>query len=164
MKQRKKSRKVGKNPNIRTVMTFNKGGTWNLLNPPATDSRGISTECFPTAGCSLHIHGTSDYWGPFYSLDRYGAEEEEEEEGWWLRCASCISSCISSCILFPSVLCMVSMLFDLWNHVSVALCSPCVPLVHGRCSDWFDLFLTLFLTLYCLLPTVRLGWRWPLAI
>ena len=21
------------------------------------------------AGCSLHIHGTSDYWGPFYSLD-----------------------------------------------------------------------------------------------
>jgi hypothetical protein len=157
MKQRKKSRKVGKNPNIRTVMTFNKGGTWNLLNPPATDSRGISTECFPTAGCSLHIHGTSDYWGPFYSLDRYGAEEEE---GWWLRCASCISSCI----LFPSVLCMVSMLFDRWNHVSVALCSSCVPLVHGRCSDWFDLFLMLYCLLYCLLPTARLGWRWPLAI
>ena len=52
-----------------TVMTFNKGGSWNLLNPPVTDSRGAGTNCFPTAGCSLHIHGTSDYWGPFYSLD-----------------------------------------------------------------------------------------------
>jgi hypothetical protein len=62
-------RKVGDNPNIRTVMTFNKGGSWNLLNAPATDSRGQNTDCFATAGCSLHIHGTSDYWGPFYSLD-----------------------------------------------------------------------------------------------
>jgi hypothetical protein len=69
MKARKSSRKVGKDPNIRTVMTFNKGGQWSLLNPPTTDSRGASTNCFPTTGCSLHIHGTSDYWGPFYSLD-----------------------------------------------------------------------------------------------
>jgi hypothetical protein len=69
MFQRKSQRKVGDNPNIRTVMTFNKGGSWNLLNAPATDSRGQNTDCFATAGCSLHIHGTSDYWGPFYSLD-----------------------------------------------------------------------------------------------
>merc|ERR1712166_1697678 len=30
---------------------------------------GQPTNCNPTGGCSLHIHGTSDYWGPFYSLD-----------------------------------------------------------------------------------------------
>ena len=66
---RKKARKVGKDPNIRTVITFNKGSQWQLLNPPTTDSRNQATECYKMAGCSLHIHGTSDYWGPFYSLD-----------------------------------------------------------------------------------------------
>jgi hypothetical protein len=69
MKKRKSERKVGKDPNIRTVMTFNKGGQWQLLYPPTTDSRGQKIDCVPQQGCSLHIHGTSDYWGPFYSLE-----------------------------------------------------------------------------------------------
>ena len=121
MNQRKKTRKVGKNPNIRTVMTFNKGGTWNLLNPPATDSRGMSTECFPSAGCSLHIHGTSDYWGPFYSLDRYGEEERLVIRRAFVVLSSCFrlafvlfSSCFRRAfVLYPSMLRMVSMLFSL---------------------------------------------------
>ncbi len=66
---KKSKRHVGDDPNVRSVITFNKGGTWNFLQPPATDSEGKATNCFPNAGCSLHIHGTSDYWGPFYSLD-----------------------------------------------------------------------------------------------
>ena len=66
---KKSKRHVGDDPNVRSVITFNKGGSWNFLQPPATDSDGKATNCFPNAGCSLHIHGTSDYWGPFYSLD-----------------------------------------------------------------------------------------------
>lgn len=65
---RKAARKVGDDPNIRTVITYNKGSKWSLLNPPTKDSQGKSTDCFVSQGCSLHIHGTSDYWGPFYSL------------------------------------------------------------------------------------------------
>ena len=45
MKTRKSQRKVGKDPNIRTVMTFNKGGQWQLLYPPTTDSRGQKLDC-----------------------------------------------------------------------------------------------------------------------
>jgi hypothetical protein len=66
---KKSKRHVGDDPNVRSVITFNKGGQWNFLQPPASDSKGKPTNCFPNAGCSLHIHGTSDYWGPFYSLD-----------------------------------------------------------------------------------------------
>ena len=66
---KKTKRHVGDDPNVRSVITFNKGGQWNFLQPPSSDSLGKPTNCFPNAGCSLHIHGTSDYWGPFYSLD-----------------------------------------------------------------------------------------------
>lgn len=56
---------------IRTLITFNKGGTWNVLLAPDRDSNNQPTNCFVNEGCSLHLHGYSDYdayWDFFYSV------------------------------------------------------------------------------------------------
>ncbi|KAI1903297.1 hypothetical protein AGOR_G00025750 [Albula goreensis] len=41
--------------NMRSVITFDKGGTWELLQPPTIDSLGGIVECQLSKGCSLHL-------------------------------------------------------------------------------------------------------------
>uniref|UniRef100_A0A671NK63 Sortilin-related receptor n=1 Tax=Sinocyclocheilus anshuiensis TaxID=1608454 RepID=A0A671NK63_9TELE len=41
--------------NMRSVITFDKGGTWELLQPPAADSLGGTIDCQLDSGCSLHL-------------------------------------------------------------------------------------------------------------
>ncbi|XP_029922532.1 sortilin-related receptor isoform X2 [Myripristis murdjan] len=41
--------------NMRSVITFDKGGTWELLQPPAADSLGGTLDCQLSKGCSLHL-------------------------------------------------------------------------------------------------------------
>nr|XP_015193134.1 PREDICTED: sortilin-related receptor [Lepisosteus oculatus] len=41
--------------NMRSVITFDKGGTWELLQPPAADSLGGTLDCELAKGCSLHL-------------------------------------------------------------------------------------------------------------
>lgn len=41
--------------NMRSVITFDKGGTWELLQPPAADSLGGTVDCQLSKGCSLHL-------------------------------------------------------------------------------------------------------------
>ncbi|XP_036379298.1 sortilin-related receptor-like [Megalops cyprinoides] len=41
--------------NMRSVITFDKGGTWELLQPPAADSLGGMLDCQLSKGCSLHL-------------------------------------------------------------------------------------------------------------
>ncbi|XP_016368987.1 sortilin-related receptor-like [Sinocyclocheilus rhinocerous] len=41
--------------NMRSVITFDKGGTWELLQPPAADSLGGTVDCQLDNGCSLHL-------------------------------------------------------------------------------------------------------------
>ncbi|KAJ8266258.1 hypothetical protein GJAV_G00128370 [Gymnothorax javanicus] len=41
--------------NMRSVITFDKGGTWEQLRPPTTDSLGGTVDCELSQGCSLHL-------------------------------------------------------------------------------------------------------------
>ncbi|XP_061637060.1 sortilin-related receptor isoform X1 [Phyllopteryx taeniolatus] len=41
--------------NMRSVITFDKGGTWELLQPPTADSLGGTVDCQLSKGCSLHL-------------------------------------------------------------------------------------------------------------
>eukprot|EP01127_Copromyxa_protea_P011428 TRINITY_DN2870_c0_g1_i1.p1 TRINITY_DN2870_c0_g1~~TRINITY_DN2870_c0_g1_i1.p1 ORF type:complete len:800 (-),score=178.66 TRINITY_DN2870_c0_g1_i1:74-2473(-) len=50
---------------IRTLITFNKGGSWNVLKAPTRDSNNQPTGCFASDGCSLHLHGHNDVDGYF---------------------------------------------------------------------------------------------------
>eukprot|EP00300_Choanocystis_sp_HF-7_P006258 c14588_g1_i1.p1 GENE.c14588_g1_i1~~c14588_g1_i1.p1 ORF type:complete len:847 (+),score=204.30 c14588_g1_i1:51-2543(+) len=52
-----------------TVMTFDKGGRWSRIKAPQHDSAGKETDCSLEDGCSLHLHGVTDEWGPFYSTN-----------------------------------------------------------------------------------------------
>lgn len=49
----------------KTVITFDKGGEWSYLVPPAQDSTGSPLQC--VGECHLHLHGVTDAYGPFYS-------------------------------------------------------------------------------------------------
>ncbi|XP_036392634.1 sortilin-related receptor-like isoform X1 [Megalops cyprinoides] len=40
---------------MRSVITFDKGGTWELLPAPTADSLGGAMDCQLSAGCSLHL-------------------------------------------------------------------------------------------------------------
>ena len=51
---------------VRTVITFDKGGVWGYLRPPKVDAAGNALKC-TADDCSLHLHGVTDTWGPFYS-------------------------------------------------------------------------------------------------
>eukprot|EP01122_Echinamoeba_exundans_P014443 TRINITY_DN6543_c0_g1_i1.p1 TRINITY_DN6543_c0_g1~~TRINITY_DN6543_c0_g1_i1.p1 ORF type:complete len:779 (-),score=188.84 TRINITY_DN6543_c0_g1_i1:34-2166(-) len=42
---------------IDTVISFNKGATWELLQPPKKRWSGESSDCDVKKGCSLHLHG-----------------------------------------------------------------------------------------------------------
>ncbi|KAJ8401703.1 hypothetical protein AAFF_G00376740 [Aldrovandia affinis] len=41
--------------NMRSVITFDKGGTWELLQAPTIDSLGGRLDCQVSKGCSLHL-------------------------------------------------------------------------------------------------------------
>ena len=50
------------NSPIRTLITFNNGGRWRLVEPPDVDVNGNAVSCEPPS-CSLHFHmDTSDYF------------------------------------------------------------------------------------------------------
>jgi len=55
---------------VRTVISFDKGGVWSYLKPPAVDSRGAKIEC-PPDRCWLHLHGITNFqnYAPFYSTE-----------------------------------------------------------------------------------------------
>eukprot|EP00938_MAST-03A_sp_MAST-3A-sp1_P006763 g6763.t1 len=51
---------------VRTVVTFDKGAIWSYLRPPSTDANGRPIMC-GNNDCSLHLHGITSEWGPFYT-------------------------------------------------------------------------------------------------
>jgi hypothetical protein len=57
------------NDDIETIITFNKGGLWEPLDPPQYDADGKPTNCKLENGCSLHLHGwASAMFTWFYSV------------------------------------------------------------------------------------------------
>ncbi|XP_039862395.1 sortilin-related receptor isoform X1 [Simochromis diagramma] len=51
--------------NMRSVITFDKGGTWELLQSPATDSLGGTIDCQLSKGCSLHL---AQRWSQLFNI------------------------------------------------------------------------------------------------
>ncbi|KAG2470136.1 SORL protein, partial [Polypterus senegalus] len=51
--------------NMRSVITFDKGGTWELLQPPAYDSLGGTISCELSKGCSLHL---AQHWSQLLNI------------------------------------------------------------------------------------------------
>ncbi|GIX64149.1 sortilin [Babesia caballi] len=58
-------------PNVRTVVSFNKGAEWHYLKPPKVDSEGKPYDC-EQGKCFLHLHGITQYknFAPFYSVEQ----------------------------------------------------------------------------------------------
>jgi hypothetical protein len=57
---------------VRTYITHNKGGKWELIRPPATDADGKTyKKCVFEEGCSLHLHiySSNGLYPPPYSQD-----------------------------------------------------------------------------------------------
>ena len=52
---------------VRTVISFDKGAVWGYLKAPAHNAVGQPYDLRSCADCSLHLHGVTDEWGPFYS-------------------------------------------------------------------------------------------------
>lgn len=68
-KRRGRSKKVAPaKPRVRTVITYDKGGVWGYLRPPRKDANNKPIKCSED-DCSLHLHGVTDIWGPFYSTE-----------------------------------------------------------------------------------------------
>lgn len=55
--------------NIKTHITHNKGGKWELLKAPTEDSNGKKIQCFIEEGCSLNlqIYSSNGVYAPPYS-------------------------------------------------------------------------------------------------
>jgi Sortilin, neurotensin receptor 3, len=55
--------------NMRTFITHNKGGKWELVKAPAQDSEGGKIDCFIEEGCSLNleIYSSNGRFAPPYS-------------------------------------------------------------------------------------------------
>ena len=57
--------------NIKTYITHNKGGKWELIRAPTEDSDGnkLTTACVFEEGCSLnlHIYSSNGIYPPPYS-------------------------------------------------------------------------------------------------
>ncbi|XP_038154114.1 sortilin-related receptor isoform X1 [Cyprinodon tularosa] len=51
--------------NMRSVITFDKGGTWELLQAPAADSLGGTVDCQLSKGCSLHL---AQRWSQLFNI------------------------------------------------------------------------------------------------
>ena len=57
--------------NIKTYITHNKGGKWELIPAPAVNSEGKKLNCYVDEGCSLHlqIYSHDGQFAPPYSQD-----------------------------------------------------------------------------------------------
>lgn len=57
--------------NIRTYITHNKGGKWDLVKAPTTDSEGNKIDCYLEEGCSLNIevYSSNGNFAPPYSQE-----------------------------------------------------------------------------------------------
>ena len=57
--------------NIRTFVTHNKGGKWDLIRAPSTDSEGRKIDCYLEEGCSLNIeiYFSNGNFAPPYSQE-----------------------------------------------------------------------------------------------
>lgn len=55
--------------NIRTYITHNKGGKWDLIRAPEKDSDNNPIKCYLEDGCSLHlqIYSSDGIFPPPYS-------------------------------------------------------------------------------------------------
>jgi hypothetical protein len=54
----------------KTMISFNKGATWNYLIAPIKDSNDKKIVCNDIDSCSLHLHSISNTrFGPFYSTE-----------------------------------------------------------------------------------------------
>lgn len=55
---------------VRTVISFNKGGSWNYIKAPKVDSLGNKYDCEKDK-CYLHLHGITHFhqYAPFYSIE-----------------------------------------------------------------------------------------------
>ncbi|XP_023207184.1 sortilin-related receptor isoform X2 [Xiphophorus maculatus] len=51
--------------NMRSVITFDKGGTWELLLAPTADSLGGTVDCQLSKGCSLHL---AQRWSQLFNI------------------------------------------------------------------------------------------------
>uniref|UniRef100_W5MGE8 Sortilin-related receptor n=1 Tax=Lepisosteus oculatus TaxID=7918 RepID=W5MGE8_LEPOC len=73
--------------NMRSVITFDKGGTWELLQPPAADSLGGTLDCELAKGCSLHL---SQRWSQLlnFQLPRMPILSKESAPGLILATAT----------------------------------------------------------------------------
>lgn len=59
----------GSSNKIRTLITHNKGGKWELIKAPSKDSENNNIECFLEEGCSLNleIYSSNGRYAPPYS-------------------------------------------------------------------------------------------------
>jgi hypothetical protein len=57
--------------NIKTYITHNKGGKWELLKAPSEDLEGNPKKCYLEDGCSLHLHiySSNGIFPPPYSQE-----------------------------------------------------------------------------------------------
>lgn len=56
---------------VKTYITHNKGGKWELIKAPDQDSDGRKLVCYADEGCSLHLHiySSNGVYPPPYSQD-----------------------------------------------------------------------------------------------
>jgi hypothetical protein len=52
--------------NRQTYLSFDNGGDWRKATAPATNKLGIPTNCSLSAGCSLHLHGQTSWYGDLF--------------------------------------------------------------------------------------------------
>lgn len=54
---------------MRTFITHNKGGKWELIKAPTEDSEGKKIDCYIEEGCSLNleIYSSNGRFAPPYS-------------------------------------------------------------------------------------------------
>lgn len=57
--------------NIRSFITHNKGGKWDLIKAPSQDSEGKKIDCYIEEGCSLNleIYSSNGNFAPPYSQE-----------------------------------------------------------------------------------------------
>lgn len=57
--------------NIKTFITHNKGGKWELIKAPSEDVDGKPKKCYLEDGCSLHLHiySSNGIFPPPYSQE-----------------------------------------------------------------------------------------------
>lgn len=56
---------------VRTMITHNKGASWEVVKAPLKTSKGKSIQCFSEDGCSLHleIYSSAGAHSPVYSSE-----------------------------------------------------------------------------------------------